>query len=485
MADELMLFKGVPVFDGQFVLSISKDKMSALLRPTDMNETAGFDRSRLQAELNAHGVVFGLLDTPMPIENGNAYCVARGVSSIDGENARVKLHVRPAAPQMPKESSSSKERVDYRELQSIVNVSKGQMLAEKIPPTPGIPGTNVLDEPINPKPGKDVILKVSNGVEVSPDGMLLSAAVDGKFVMMEGKPAVLTKHVIPEDVDMSVGHVDFVGESLVVGGSVSPGFKVHCKGDIEVGDGIENARLDAEGKLTIKGRIGEHSEVRSIKNMVIRLAENSILETKGGLTVADYVMQCSCLVGEDMRVTQGKGAVIGGRYVIGGSFHVKELGNSAEVKTYVSVGIKPEIWEEKRKLEEEQKIWPEKLNEVIRNISSLEQLKKKQGGQLPPDKEALRKKLNKIMPEIIRQIEKLKESEKEIKERLEKAIHERIFVYGTLFTGVTVQVGTVARDVTLAEEKVVVQYQGPGEIAIRKMTPDEYKAGTVFKKGGK
>lgn len=483
MTDKASLQRGVNVFDGQYILRVAKDGLSATLRAKKADADTDWSHFDVMAELNAQGVVFGLVDPPISSKDGKMHVVAKGIPPVVGENARIQLHVRPAQGQVQREDTQGqdKDKVNFRELGNVVNVTKGQVLAQKIPATAGTPGRSVLGEEVLPKPGKDITIKGGLGVVVSQDGMTMSSDVDGKFVMADGKPTVLTKHLVNSDVDMTVGNITFGGELLQVAGWVMPGFVIRVKGNVEIGEGIDNAYVDAGGDLKVKGSLlGENGMIKAGGDVFVKIVENTSVEAGGNLFVGDYVLQGHVKVGKDMVVTKNKGAVIGGTHIVGGSLHVKELGDEAEMSLEVSVGVQPDLMEKKRKMEADLKAWPEKLNEVIRNISSLEQIKKRSGGVLPPDKENLRRKLSNVMPVIMKQIDSLTEEEKKVNEQLQQFVNACVYVYGTVYPGATVRIGTIARQVTIQEDRVVIHLDRTTmTIGIRKMSEDEFKKGNI------
>lgn len=482
MANEKLFKGGVEVLDGTFLLKVSKDRLGAFLIPVSQNgETASigsFDAAKVNGFLVENEISHGRLSSPVARDN-DSLLVARGTPPVAGENARVKMHVKPSMVRSPKQKEPGKDTVDFRELGSIVNVNAGQLLLEKALPTEGTPGTDVFGMAIPAKPGKDLTLKAGAGVTLSEDGMKVIAALDGKFLMADGKPAVYDAHVVSGDIDMSVGNVAFCGRLLTISGSVLPGFKVRCKGDVIIQQNVNNAEILTHGSLTVHGSlIGEDVLVRSKGDMALGFVENGPkVETLGKLTVEDFIVQGQVRTGGDLVVAKGNGTVVGGTYVVGGSVYVKELGSDGEVVTEVSVGINPGLEVRKKKLEEEMAVWPERLSQTLKNIGALEQMKKQEGANMPPDKLALLKKMTGIMPKLMERVNKLSEAEKQLQEEMEQLTGECVYIYGTLFPGVTVKIGGVARLFTMEEQQVVIHFDPKSrQLHLRKFTPEEIDA---------
>lgn len=473
------LFKGgVEVQNGDWLLRVSKDRLQAVVSPMNAAAPVQLDLDLLARELAEQDIIVGLL--PKPESTGTGFFfVARGVAPVPGEDARVKMHVEPAMARAPKRMDPDKDQVDYRELGNIVNVIKDQLLLEKIPLTMGKAGQDIFGLGIPAKPGKDRKLKYGKGVYCSDDEIKVFAALDGKFVIADGKPSVFAEHAVRGDVDLSVGNIVFSGTRLEIDGEVLPGFSVKCRGDVFIKQGLNNALVVAGGALTVLGGVvGEEAILRARGDVLVGFAENGPhIETSGTLRVQDVLMQIEARVGGGIIATKGKGTIIGGKFIVAGSIHVLELGSDAEIVTDISVGAIPALQEKKIKIDEEIKLWSDRFNEVIKNISSLEQMKKGLGGKLPAEKAELLKKCQMIMPKAMDKVEALTEEGKALDVDLEQMVNEQVFVYGRVFPGVIVRIGSIRRTITLEEEQVVIFFDKTNrQIMVRKMTREERAA---------
>ena len=477
MASEKLFKGGLEIQNGTFVLMVTKDRLQAVATPKNAMAGAVLDQGLLQKELAENGIVSGVLPSPQPTADGS-FIVAKGEPPVPGENARVKMHVRVAIPG-PQRSTPDKDQVDYRELGSIVNVARDRLLLEKIAPTLGKAGQDVFGVGIPAKPGKDSKLKYGKGVTLSPDETKIFAALDGKFVMTEGKPTVLGEHSIAGDVDMKEGNIVFGGSSLVISGEVLPGFSVKCRGDIKIGQGVSNSTVMAGGTLTVMGGVvGEDSRLRAKGDITVEFVESGPkLETASCLRVTDVLLQTHASVGKDVIATQGKGTIIGGKIITAGSLHVKELGCDAEVVTEVCVGLVPSLQMKKKEVDENLDLWSDRLNEVIKNISALEKIKKEMAGNFPEDKRVLLAKCKVFMPKAMEKVDALIEEDKALDLEFEQMVNEQVYVYGRLFPGVLVKIGNLVRSITLEEERSVIYFdKASHQILVRKMTGEELAA---------
>lgn len=480
MVSEKLFKSGLEIQDGAFLMRVSKDRLCAIVvgNPDWEGEQGErpLDREQLVRELAENEVANGILDEPQSLSSGGL-CVARGLAPRHGDDARIRLHVKPALVRVPKLKDPDKDQVDFRELGSIVNVDKDRLLMEKIPPTVGVVGRDIFGAEIPPKPGKDRKIKCGSGVYLSEDELKVYAKHDGKFVMADDKPSVFEEHMVSGDIDLTVGNIAFGGKGLIIQGEVLPGFSVKCRGDVTINRGMSSALVMAGGNLTVRGCVvGEDAVLRAKGNITIDFMENGPkVEAGGDLTINDSVIQCQALVGKNLYAkVKGKGVVVGGKYIVGGSVYVNQLGSDAEVNTTVHVGVVPALQARKQKLDEDVQLWAERLNEIIKNISTLEKLKKEQGAMFPEERRTLLKKYQTAMPKTMDRVNELTEELKRLEQDMDQMIAESVFVFGALYPGAAVSIGSATRFITTPEEKCVVYFdQVVHQILVRKMSREE------------
>ncbi len=467
----------MPVGDGTFALKISPDGLSALLVAQDKGPAAVPPAGdELAALLRDAGVVHGVLTSPKR-RGATEWLVAQGTPPRHGDNARIRFFVKPSVVRAPKLKGPSKSgRVDYRDLGGVVNVREGQLLFEKVPPTPGEPGTTVLGKPIAPKPGKDAKVKLGPGVRQEEGGNRYHATCYGRFVMADEKASVFDEYVVNGDVDLSTGNISFAGKSLVINGAVLPGFKIRCRGDVSVAKGVNGAAILAGGTVTVVGGVvGEGARITAIGDIVVDFCENGpLLSTKGSVIVKDALVQTKVQAGGDVRVLDGKGLVVGGSCVLGGSLWARELGSDAGVATEITVGLAPSLARRKQELARAQEIWPARMSEALKNITGLEKMKKDAGGTLPPDKERLLQKYKAFLPKVSDKVNELTRLEEEIAAEIDRAATQAVFVAGTLYHGVRITIGKATRVISAEEKGVAVRLHPRNlEIVTVKLTQEE------------
>lgn len=477
MDKKILKTQGVSLFGDAFLLKVSADGMEAVLSPkTDIALLP--EVSQVKEEIGKVGIVHGVKDAPVPLAE-NRYLVAQGVPPVHGENARIRFFVKPLVEKSSQSQGTEDDtdaKVDFRELGGIVNVKAEQLLLEKIPPGEGQPGVDVCNDAAPPKPGRDVKIKLGSGVKLNEEEDKIYAVVHGKFVMLDEKASVLEEHTVSEDVDMSVGNVTFAGSKLDIYGAVLTGFKVRCRGSITIAKGVNDAEVLAGGAVVISGGvIGEHAVIRSMGDASIDFLENGPRVNVGGhVQIGDASIQSFIKTGGSLKAISGKGLVVGGECIVGGSMYVRELGSSAEVVTEVTVGVNPVIEQKKRKLAQDQEIWPARMSETLKNVNTLNKMKKESGKNFPPDKKELLNKYNAFLPKVMEKVNQLSELQEEINAEIDKATNESIYVYGKLFPGVKVTIGNAVRVVASEEECVAIRLNKSNlQIVIHGMSEDE------------
>ncbi len=183
--------------------------------------------------------------------SGETFVIARGTPPEPGRDAEIvyKFDTDPLRVGTLKEGGT----IDFKDKGELPQVKKGDLLAERIPPREGTPGTDVYGRPVPPPKPKGCKLRRGKGTVLSEDGLKLLADIPGRpEVAADGKVFVFPEHRIQGDVDLKTGHVDFDGD-IQVTGSVKDGFKV--KGGALTADEILAARIDIRGEVGVTGGV--------------------------------------------------------------------------------------------------------------------------------------------------------------------------------------------------------------------------------------
>lgn len=328
---------------------------------------------QLMDGLKAAGVVYGIdeeiLDILTRVRLIDYVCCARSLPPSAGEDAYLRYHVDIESQGRP--TLLEDGRVDFKNLNNFINVDAGQVLVEKVPATPGVPGTDVLGMPIPSKPGKNVSLPVGKGVNVV-DNCLMVAAIDGQLHIAHDRVNVLPTIIIEGDVDYSTGNIDFKG-SVIIHGSVQSGFTVKAGGNVEISGNISGGMVEATNITVRTGIQGmSRSVIKARGRLVARFIENATVYAEQEIVVSDAIFHSKAFAGRRIIVDRQNGVVIGGRLAAGEEIRVRSAGNQAQVPTELDVSVDPLLKEDLFKVRSELKASAARAEELKRSLTYME-----------------------------------------------------------------------------------------------------------------
>lgn len=434
------------VEDGHVQVEISKDKMKAYLTVFPPRGGKPVTVEEALAALREAGVVYGIKEDVVAkaVELANVsepFLVAEGKPVENGLNARIeyKFNVDPKAgkPRILEDG-----RVDYYNLDLINNVREGDILAIKIPPTPGTPGMTVTGEEIPPKPGKDVVLAGGKNTELVDGGSTLIATATGHAMLQGNKVIVSPVLEVNGDVDFSSGNIDFVG-SVLIKGSVKEGFRVKAEGDVEIKGNINASFVEAGGRVKVDNGIQGQSRGKVVAggDVITKYIENAEVISGGSVIVGEGIMHSIVFARHRVEVGGRKGVIVGGLVRAGDEIKAKMIGSSLATVTELEVGVDPELLQQYDELKAALKNKNNDMDKAQKAIKLLKHLQETQGG-LDPDKKALLVKLTRTQFHLAREIEEITTKLKEIEEMLKNTQRGRVMVAGVVRPGVKIAIGS-------------------------------------------
>jgi len=384
--------------------------------------------------------------------------VAQGKAPKEGVDARLEYYFPTKKRFAPKEDEYG--RIDYREVSFLINVSKGDKLCRRHPPTAGEPGLSVKGKEIPPKRPRDFLLPQGPNTEPAPgDANLLIASTNGcvslnKSRLVEVRP----KLEIKGDVDYSTGNIKFLG-SLVIGGDVKSGFKVNVSEDLEIGGCIEDAEVEAGGDVLVKkGFIGHGKGVlRTGGDLTVKFVQNQEIHCEGDLVLGGELMHSKTFVGGDLIANNRKGFIIGGTVEVQGSVEAFQIGSVNATPTVVAVGRDFMITNRLKQIEEELEKIKENQEKVKKALYNLSRLKIKLKGNLPPEQQSLFERLQETNRHYPVYREKLLKEREDLEKELAKHKDAQIKVNHTLYPGVKIIIGNITRTITEKIERPVLR----------------------------
>ncbi len=452
--------------DGSVEVEISSDKMEAFVRLLPPINGKDVSVEDVKVALEEAGVKFGIDESVITSvvkekRYGESVLVAKGIPPEKGEDGYVEYKFN--AFKKPKPVDLEGGKVDMRTLNIVDNVTKGQLLAVRIPSKVGKGGKNVLGVDISPPAVKDARILAGKNTEFSTDGNELYAATDGHVELKDGKITVSPVFIVRGDVDYAVGNIDFVGD-VVVKGRVLPGFYVKAGGKIEVEGFVEGGFITAGEDVVIKmGIKGQgKSVIIASKDVFTKFVENATIEAGGNVTVGDSIINSS-VKANAIYVSGKNGSIVGGECVAIEKIVVKSAGSNLRVKTFLEVGVDPRIKAEHAKIVKDLKVYEKKLWEMEKGVDRIKKVKEAQG-KLPQKTEELYAKLTRARFQMMATVDRMKKRKEELEEVIDSFKREGIIVVtGVCYPGVRITIKGVSMVVN-SEIKAVKFYYKDGNI---------------------
>lgn len=227
--------------------------------------------------------------------------------------------------------------VDFRTLNAYSEIDSGQKLGTVHPPQGGIPGITVIGTPVAAEVGEPFELIAGEGVELKFNGRVAFATKSGRALLEKNKISVVDQLIVPGDLDLSVGNIDFNG-FVEIKGEIPDDYQVKSTKGIKVGGLVGACRLVSEGAIEITSMAGKgigevicHGGVRaSFLNQVS-------VTSYGDVYVANEVR--NSLVKSTGKVIVEKGSIIGGQCIAMEGIETKIAGTGSGQKTQLVAGI--------------------------------------------------------------------------------------------------------------------------------------------------
>lgn len=342
--------------------------------------------------------------------------VAHGYAAQNGENAWVELLMDPDnVPQ----ADLNAQIIDHRNRSAFMNVLKGQEIAVKHPATLGTDGKTVIGSPVKAIPGKDASFGSGGGLEVSENGLLLTAAIDGRLSRKDGKLVILPELEVKGDVDFGTGNINFTG-SVKIAGAVREGFHVFAAGNIEIKGTVEGAQVESLSDIIIGGGVRGMGKARIVAegSISVGFVDQAVIQSNADIKVKDAVLH-STLSAQNAVIIMGgqKGQLAGGKVQAGMEVACQTLGSEMGTKTEVIVGVPPALAERRKEVSAQIAQHKNNLEKLEANLVFLK--KQEQAGSLDDKKRAILMTATKTKFQLQSLLSSLNDEYKELEARLE------------------------------------------------------------------
>jgi len=427
---------------------ISEDRLSAIIQFNQKEFQCTADE--LEEFLRQNGIKFGINKEVLALiakekdkSIYNRVTVANGIAPKDGEDGFIKYLFNLEEEKKPIVQEDG--RVDFREVLSLNNVRKGQLIAERFPATDGKDGMTVTGQTIPGKKGKDTHFKIGKNVVADEKKMRLYATIDGLVALTENdRINVFPVYEVNGDVDYNIGNIDFVG-TVVVRGNVLSGFRIKASGDIRVIGGVEGAELYADGSIEITSGIlgGNKGLVKAKKNVKCSFIQDANVEAGEDIIVNQSILHSRIRAGRNVICQGSKGLIVGGVIQAGQQVTARVIGNSTSTPTTIEVGVRPDLRNELSELRAKVKELTENADKTDKALTLLDQMAN--AGQLTPDRMAMRIRLSSTKRQTAEELGRLRERMLEIEKSLEDASHSKVEVIHTIHPGSKIVIGRYTR----------------------------------------
>jgi uncharacterized protein (DUF342 family) len=442
-------------------VTISDDKLQAFLSFRRVEGDFKLNVRELEDYVRGQGITNGLLsDTLYLIAQKpqdfffTQNIVAEGIAPQPGQDGYLNVLLGKGKDEDNSPVVREDGSVDYKEVSQLDNVRAGQLIAERMPPKPGVPGTTVTGVEI----GKEALFKIGKNVVVNAEKTAMYAAIDGLVTKTDKeKLNVFPVYEVNGDVDYNIGNIEFVG-TVVVRGNILSGFRVKASGDIRVTGGIEGAEVESEGSIEVSGGIigSNKGHVKAGVNVKCSFIQEGNVIAGEDILVSQSIMHSNVRAGHSVKCLGAKGLIVGGLIQAGERVTARMIGNSMSTATIIEVGVQPEMRQELNELRVVMRQLAENIDKSDKALTMLDQLAA--AGQLSADKLTLRVKFTATKRQTLEELSAAKERVLEIEKSLEDASTARVDAVHTLWAGTKIVIGRYTRFVKDSSQRVSFRF---------------------------
>jgi len=360
------------IFDDYFEISISETHTKAYIKRikeyNSRDPQPGLSDLLDMLKLNriSYGILYDdAIENWMWESDVEKIVIAKGENPVYGQNGEIKFNFKTDFKNPGKINEDGS--IDFRERGDIPYIKKGTLLAEKIFPKDGKPGISVFGTPIPVNEAVDPVFTAGSGTELSKDGRLIHAAVDGQpHVDALGSISVNPELVIAGDVDYETGNIDFSG-NIIVKGTIKEGFTV--KGINLTAKEAKGAALDLSGDLNISTGITD-STISTHGNIYAKFINHSNIMGFGDLFISKEIIDSNIIISGSCQNPTGH--IISSQITAKMGIHACNIGTSSSQPAKIKVGIDGHIETLKKQIINALEISAGKSNLIKDDIKELE-----------------------------------------------------------------------------------------------------------------
>lgn len=369
--------------DGRVDITFDNEGMLAnmILFPA-LNGGRPITAEKVIAELHKNGIVEGIDDYDIKdMVEGQVYetpiCCARAIPPKRGKNGFVSFRYDKERKIKPKHDEYGV--VDFHELDSIVPIRKGDIIADITLPTPGEPGMNIFGKPLPAEPGIAAKVAVGKNTILTADGKNIVSACDGHIVYGTGCFVVEDTVTIRDDLDLAVGNINFFGD-VCIKGNVMEGFAINAGKNVRIDGSVFGGEITAGGDINIVGG-AINAKIRCEGNAKIGFCENADIVVKGNIESKQFAF-CNIFCYGALTAKGAKGVIVGGKITSMHDITAGIIGSEKYTSTEINIGDGSVMFAQKCDAEAELEEAENVFDSAVRNLDFLKHRKSVQGGLL-------------------------------------------------------------------------------------------------------
>lgn len=447
----------LPPIDGRVSVTTDPDGMLAnMVLYAPQNGGRPITIERVMEELSSNGVVSGIdeFDIRDMIE-AQVYetpvCVARAIPPKRGQNGSISYKFDKDHKLTPQRDEFGV--CNYRELNSIVPIRKGEIIAVITKPTEGTPGENIFGKPIPAEPGVAAKYTVGKNTILTADEKMIVSTCDGHIIFSKGRFIVEDTVTVKTDLDISIGNISFFGD-VHIKGNVMEGFTVNAGRNVRIDGSVFGGEITAGGNITIVGGcIGSTVVCEGAAD--IGFCENATIQAQGNVTSKQFAF-CDIFCYGELTAKGTNGVIVGGKITSMHDITAGIIGSDKYTPTEINIGDGSVLYNKKCEAEALLVEVKKSLDNAVRNLDFLKFRKKQQAGSLT---DAQQKQVQVETKAKLLNTMRKKELEDEIKQ-LDEDIKGKdnlcARVPGIIYPGVKFCVNFLTLEITAKEKRVRV-----------------------------
>lgn len=432
------------------LITISDDEMSAFLSLSLPAEGQEYTYKDVEEALEKNRITVGVrTDALEMLVREKSYCqeilAAEGIPPVNGKDGYFSFSFPTNFDNKPKILEDGS--VDYNCLGEVAVVEQDSEIARYIPAIPGSNGLTVRGKVLIGQRGRELQPMKGKGFFLSEDKSVYFAAITGKAEYIEDNRRLMVSglYVVNGDVSHATGNIQFAGD-IHIKGNVVTGTFVKAYGHITVDGCVEAAHLIAGKDVTLKNGMqgGGKGLIEAAGNVSGKFFEQTVIRAKGYVH-ANAILNCDIISEDTVLVMGKKGIIVGGSVSAIREIEATMIGNLAEIRTKVTVGVGSDLYADLGTTSETMLKITEELRKIAEGIEKLDGLLAKD-----PRKELNEKKMQLLRAKIERDsnLATLESKKQELLKKMGKAASSKIIVRKSIYSGVLISINGISNLLT-------------------------------------